>query len=39
MTSRFICGRFGLAAALLLFSATGVAAGAEPEAAQAMAAF
>jgi hypothetical protein len=39
MTSRFICGRFGLAAALLLFSATGVAAGAEPEAAQAVAAF
>lgn len=39
MASLFIGRRFGLAAALLLFSATGVAAGAEPEAAQAVAAF
>lgn len=39
MTSRFICRRFGLAAALLLCSATGVDAGAQLEAAPAMAAF
>ncbi|WP_449252417.1 hypothetical protein [Brevundimonas naejangsanensis] len=39
MASHFIGRRVGLAAALLLFSATGVAAGAQPEAAPAMAAF
>jgi hypothetical protein len=39
MASLLIGRRFGLAAVLLLFSATGVAAGAEPEAAQAVAAF
>lgn len=39
MASRFIGKRVGLAAALLFLSATGVAAGAQPEAAPAMAAF
>ncbi|MCO8029328.1 transposase [Brevundimonas diminuta] len=39
MASRFIGRRVGLAAALLFLSATGVAAGAQPEAAPAMAAF
>lgn len=39
MASHFIGKRVGLAAALLLLSATGIAAGAQPEAAPAIAAF